>query len=236
MKAWVKILSLAVLPLAAPAWAQTQTASGPVGGFIEGGLSLAHFEAEASDDTEVELDDGTGFNLRGGIRFTPGLMLNLAYTQTDHSGGEVRQPGFGTTDFDDDVSLQELRAGFYYAPPHTRVFGFRAGAGYEKVTIDFDFGDYDADGVFGEGALLIKAGRVATFDISGALMVLDADGADEIGGADFRSGVRFHVGVVDLGLAYRVLALHYEYDDGSDEDDVYEELRLTVGTHWGYPG
>ncbi len=236
MNAWVNTSGLAALLLTTAATAQTPPAADSVGGFIEGGLSLAHFEAEDSYDNKIELDDGAGFNLRGGIRFVPGLMLNVAYTQTDHSGGEVRQPGNGTTKFDNDVSLNELRAGLFYAPPHTRVFGFRAGAGYEKVTLDFDFADYDADGVFGEGGLLIKAGRVATFDISGAIMVLDADGADAIGGADLRSGVRFHVGAVDLGLAYRVLALHFEYDDGSEEDDLYEELRLTIGAHWGYPG
>ncbi|TJY58185.1 porin family protein [Sinimarinibacterium sp. CAU 1509] len=236
MKALLQAWVLAALALSNPAWAQTQTPSDPVGGYLEGGLSAAHFEIETSDNTTIELDDGAGFNLLGGIRFAPGLMLNVAYTQTDHSGGEVHQPGSADSSFGYDVSLQELRAGLFYAPPHTRVFGFRAGAGYEKITFDLDFGDYDADGVFGEGALLIKAGRIATFDLSGALMVLDGDGADEIGGAEFRSGVRFHVGAVDLGLAYRVLALHFEYDDGSDEDDLYEELRLTIGTRWGYPG
>jgi len=214
-------------------------ANAEVGGFINGGLSFTSFEAEDNFGDRVELDDGTGFNVTGGIRFKPGLMAKLSYSYAEYDGGDLFLNNRFVGSFDDEVNADELRIGFYYAPPERRVIGFRVGGGYERVSIDIPsvFSDESkTDGLFAEGAILINAGRIVTFDIGGALMAMEDEDSNDSAGAEFRAGAVFHVGPVDLGLAYRALAINTEYDDGDEEDDTIGELRLTIGGAWGYPG
>jgi hypothetical protein len=250
---------LAVVIMAAPLVAQAE-----VGGFIEGGVNFTALRIEDDFDSRVEnrieFDDGTGFNLTGGLRFTPGLMLKASYSFSEHDGGDVFRNGRRIFAFDNEIEADELRVGFYYAPPQKRVVGFRVGGGYERVSIDapdFMADEAKTDGLFVEAALLLNAGQVASFDIGGAVMAMEDDRDNDAVGLEFRAGVTFHTGPVDIGLAYRFLGIatdNYDFDDDSYYDDDYyyydyeeeyssrydqssviSELRLTVSGKWGYP-
>lgn len=217
--------------LAIPTVASADTA----GGFFYGGLNFTNYTEEYSDGSQLELDSGGGLHLNGGLRFGPGLMLSASYSTSSHDGGDYCDAG--CLRFDEKIELDEFRLGFYYAPPQASVVGFRVGGGYEKVGLEVPAFDVSTTtkGPFVQGVLLLKAGPVALFDLGLALMVLEDDDGNDSGGAEFKAGVTFHTGAVDLGLSYRSLALNTVYAGGDEVDSVYGELRLTIGGTWGYP-
>lgn len=214
--------------LAAPLAAQAE-----VGGFIEGGLS--HVSGEETDAPfRVELDEAIGFNIAGGIRWAPGLMAKISYSGSEHDGGELFQNGRRVATFTDDVSAEELRIGFYWAPLHTNTVGFMVGGGYENTLIEVgSFSENETDGGYLEGVLLVKAGTVATLEFGGAVMSTEGDDNTDTDGLELRVGAKFHLGPVDLGVAYRYLEFSTDVG-GGDVDDEFGEFRVTVGGAWGY--
>jgi hypothetical protein len=204
-----------------------------VGGFIEGGLSRVSAE-ETDPPFRAELDDGTGLNIAGGIRWAPGFMVKASYSMSEHDGGDLFQNGRRLGSFDDEVTAEELRIGFYWAPLHETTIGYRVGGGYENTMIDIaTLGDNETDGFFVEGALLIKAGQVVTFDLGGAIMATEDDDSNDTDGLELHVGAKFHAGPVDIGAMYR----HIEFTTdagGVDVDDEFGEFRVTIGGSWGY--
>lgn len=206
-----------------------------VGGFINGGLSSVSFDAEFTDGS-IELEDGRGLNLTGGIRFKPNLMVRAGITSSNHDGGVICISGSGCTNFTDEVDLEETRVGVFYAPQVNDVFGFRVGGGYESVSFQFESSpESESDGIFLEGAVLLNAGRVVTFDIGGAFFALEDEDGFDTDGTEFRVGATFHAGPVDIGVSGRGLYLETDYGGGDTEEDNIGEARLTVGGSWGYP-
>lgn len=203
-----------------------------VGGFVEGGLATVSGQ-ETDPPFKVELDDGLGINLAGGLRWSPGFMVKIAYSMSEHDGGEISS-GNLRANFDDEVTAEELRIGFFWAPLHEETVGFRIGGGYENTLIEIDsFGESETDGVFVEGALLVRAGDVVTFDFGGALIKTEDEDNNDTDGVEFRIGAKFHLGPVDLGVAYRHLEFSTDVD-GTDVDDEFDELRVTIGGSWGW--
>lgn len=215
--------------------ASTVTADSSVGGFVLGGLSFAGFESEDSSGDRLELDNGVGINLSGGIRFRPAMMVKADFTYTDHDGGEFSQPAIS---FSDDVELSEFRLGFFWAPPHNSVAGIRLGGGYQNFSFEVPSSDFenDLDGLFLEAAVLLKAGDVTVFDLGGALMGLEDDNGEDASGLELRGGVTFKAGPVDIGATLRTLMLDTDFSGGGSAEDTYTDFRITVGTTWGYPG
>lgn len=225
---------LAALLFALPAIASAD----PVGGFVRGGLSLTGFEEEDSFGNRIELDGGGGINLTGGVRFEPGLSIKGAWTHSEHDGGEYDFPGLGSGTFEEDSEIDEFRFGVYYEPPMTRMIGFRAGGGYEGMRVDIPALTYELefDGVFVEGAVLFKVGRIVTFDAGLAFMGLEDNFDQDAGGAEIRFGALFDTGPLDIEVVYRGLNINTEYDfGGGDVDDTFGELRVSIGGAWGYP-
>src|SRR5262245_243412 len=107
----MKKLLFALALLASPA-VFAQEGGQKVGGYVNGGLSFASYELEDSDDFGLELEGGTGFNLTGGFRFSPGFQLRAQFTQTKHDGGDFTFDGDFDGSFDEEVTLSEFRAGF----------------------------------------------------------------------------------------------------------------------------
>jgi hypothetical protein len=226
----MKKFLVSILLLASPA------AFAQVGGYLNGGLSIATYENEDSEDFGIELDTGTGFNLTGGIRFSPGFDVRLSYVQTTHDGGDLTFEDDFDGSFDDEVKLSEFRAGFFYAMTPKPV-GFRVGGGYTEQGFEFeDEDEFTTDGLFLEAALVVNAGKFVTFDIGGTFLALEDEEDGETGGFEFNVKSLFHVGPVDLGVGYRLLGMHTEYDEDDYElDEVYGEFRLTIGGSWGFP-
>ncbi|HTE42808.1 MAG TPA: outer membrane beta-barrel protein, partial [Steroidobacteraceae bacterium] len=101
-----KLFALAFL-FASPAFAE-------VGGYVNGGLSIGSYQNEFSDSEEgIELDTGTGFNITGGLRFSPGFEARLSYMQTNHDGGDFTDDGDFDGEFDEEVTLSDFRAGVF---------------------------------------------------------------------------------------------------------------------------
>ena len=92
------------------------------------------------------------------------------------------------------------------------------------------------DGLFLESALLLKAGDITAFDLGGALMSLDGDNDEDVFGLEFKAGVSVSAGPVDIGASLRTLFLDTDFSSGESSEDTYTDLRITVGTTWGYPG
>jgi hypothetical protein len=228
-----KLFALALL-FASPAFAE-------VGGYVNGGLSIGTYQNEGTDSEQgLELDTGTGFNLTSGLRFSPGIEVRLSYFKTNHDGGEFTDDGDFDGDFDTDVTLDDFRLGVFYYKAPLRTFGFRVGGGFVKLGYDFDESDkITTDGLFFEGAALINAGRLVTFDIGAGLLATESDDEDsESVGFEFGLNAIFHAGPVDIGVGYRVLGLGTEFDDEDYDDElaeVFGEFRITIGGKWGYP-
>lgn len=206
-----------------------------VGGFVNGGFSSVTFSGEVGGDT-IDLEDGNGFNVTGGVRFKPGLMVRAGFSSSNHDGGVFCISGSGCTNFSDEVDLEEFRLGVFYAPQVNDVVGFLIGGGYESLSFQVEGSpESDPDGTFFEGAVLLNAGRVVTFDIGGAVFALEDDDGFETDGTEFRVGATFHAGPVDIGVGWRGIYLETDYGGGDIEEDDVGEARLTIGGSWGYP-
>lgn len=211
-------------------------AYGDAGGFINVGPSFVSFEQTEGPD-RIEYDNGSGFNLTGGVRWSPGLMIRGSFLHTSHDGGTVNAPSipaFGT--FTNEVEIEETRLGIFYAPAFEKVVGFRAGGGFEKLTLEIASlsASDKADGLFVEGAVLLRASRFVSFDIGAALMALEDDGGDDVGGAEFGAKALFDFGGFDFSVGWRALSLVGENTNGPDTESDAGEFRITLGGNWGY--
>lgn len=208
-----------------------------VGGFVAGGLSSGKLTEQDDPYTyEVDTDSGGGLNLTGALRFRPGIMVRAGFDSIRADGGTACVLGSGCSSFGNDVDVHETRLGVFYAPPMHKVLGFRVGGGYERVSLEIQgSGKGVSDGGFIEGALLINAGRIVTFDVGAALLSLTDDNDEHVRGGEFAAAAIFHAGPVDIGVSGR--GLHFETDvsgSSSTVSDDFSEGRLTVGGQWGY--
>lgn len=222
---------------------------GAFGGFIEGGLSIGTYEFEDSDDDGLDFDPALGYRLTGGVRFSPGFEVRASFVSTDYKDGDLISNNSVVGDADGDTSFSQFRVGAFYSPRTRSVVGFRVGAGYEKQSFDFEIPavelEIDSTGYFAEGALLINAGSLITFDVGGKYLKMhtDTNGASERGdkdGIEFHTTATFHLGPVDVGAGFRLLKMDTTYDDptgGEDYvvDENVKELFVTVAGAWGYP-
>ena len=226
-----KLLALGLLLGSSAAFAEA-------GGYVNGGFSLSSYNGKYDDGFELDLDPGRGFNLQGGVRFSPGIDVRLSFDQVKHDGGDALDDGNLLFSFDDEVTISEFRLGVYFAPPPKRTVGFRVGGGYIRQSFKIEgFGsDTDtANGLFGEGAVLIDAGKVVTFDLGGTLFVNEHDEDGTSVGVEAHAMAVFHAGPVDIGAGYRYQAINTQFDDDDNLDESIGELRLTIGGSWGFP-
>jgi hypothetical protein len=210
-----------------------------VGGYIDGGPTVAFYEFEDSDDFRLEFDTGVGYSLAGGLRFTPGLNLHATYRHVEHRGGDVYFDDDKIDTFDEDLELSDLRIGFHYAPPVEKVVGFRVGAGYVRQTFEIDAPGSDelvTDGGFFEGGLIVKPAQFITLDVGGGLLAMKDDEDGDAFGLEVRGQATFHFGALDLGLGGRWTLVNTEYEDDFDLEEEFGEIRFTIGGSWGYPG
>jgi hypothetical protein len=214
----------------------------PVGGFVIFGLSSGRFREEDDSPStyEIESENGGGINLAAALRFEPGLMVRGSYVKTVAEEYEScdRTTGVCGT-FDEDLVVRQERIGVFFAPPlHGRPVGFRAGGGYASFMREARDSNNEirSDGGFIEGAIVIDAGRVVTFDAGLVLLGLDNDFGDA-GGAEIFGNAMFHAGPVDVGIGMRSLAFTTEVDGTASDYEFtqgYAEGRVMVGMQWGY--
>ncbi len=208
------------------------------GGFVSAGYNSGSFSVKDDPYTvKIDLEDGRGGNLTGGVRFRPGIMLRASLDSTTHEGFTACAAGSGCMDFSDEFKRTESRFGVFYAPQFNRVLGLRAGLGFEKITIEaptVSSTDAASDGRFFEIALLLNAGKAVTFDIGGASFDLENDDAEDVKGAEVAIGATFHAGPVDIGLMGRAISLETELNGGGTVTEDFSEGRVTIGTSWGY--
>lgn len=226
MKNWLGLLILMLaMPLASAA---------DVGGFAHGGLSVGSYSVNNSYGFAYDSDTGTGFSLSGGIRFESGLMLRGGYCEISHDDDALCDSG-GCFRFPEKLSTSESRVGVFYAPSQQGVTGFRVGGGYEAIRVEPDSFFNKSDGGFLEAALLLNAGRVVSFDVSGSLMSLRDNRDQSVRGMEVRTGAIFHAGPVDIGISGRALSFKTEINRGGTVKERVREATLTIGGAWGFP-
>jgi hypothetical protein len=212
--------------------------SSRVGGFVQGGVGGAlDYLKYDDDDSYDQTEAGVGFNLEGGLRFAPGFEVKLSYSVTSHDGTDYYDEYDDLISSDDaDVSFDDFRAGFFFAPAHRSIFGYRVGLGYVRQGTDYEDASevYEIDGFFLEGGVSLDLGRYVTINANGGFLKMADDYDTDIGGGEFKAGALFHAGPIDIGLSWRVMILSYDSDDFVDSDELYYDYRLTVGGSWGY--
>src|SRR5262245_39325481 len=230
----MKRIAIVTMLLAAPA------AFAETGGYIYGGANFAGHDVDLNDGTTLEFEPGNGFNVKGGVRFSPGVDVQFSLTQNKHDGGDQVIGAGVSRHFDTELTFSELRLGAFYAPPQSSTVGFRVGGGYIRQAHDLDTPGFDAEianGLFAEGAVLIDAGKVVTFDLGSSVFASehDDDHSGRSVGLDLHAYVFFHTGPVDFGVGVRGQGIGTEYDDGDSIDERLAEFRLMIGGSWGYP-